>query len=467
MRLTFNGAARTVTGSCHLLELDDGFRILLDCGLYQGSDEEFEGFNKNWFFNPSDIDCVILSHAHIDHCGRIPKLVRDGFNGKIYCTSATRDLSAIMLMDSAKIQEKDAEYINRKRSVSEKQVTPLYTTEDVYNSFESFVGVGYGKWQNVNDRVSFLLRDAGHIFGSATVTLKIKKDDGNEVTVGFTGDIGRPDRPILKDPKPMTNIDYLISESTYGGQNHNKLPYDEDALLSLIERTCVKKKGKLLIPAFSLGRTQEIVYILNGLENSGRLPDIPVYVDSPLAVNATDIYRLHPDCFDRETVEIMMEDPDPFGFNKLKYVRSVDESISLNTMKGPAIIISASGMMTGGRILHHLLHHADNRDNTILIVGFCAPNTLGARIRNGERKVRIFNSPVNIRAEVVIMDSFSAHGDQQEMIDFLSSLDRGRLQKVFLVHGDYDRQQLFQQALLNEGYQDVVIPELGQSFDIR
>lgn len=466
MKLKFCGAARTVTGSCHLLELEDGFTIMMDCGLYQGNDQEFEDFNRNWYFDPSQIDCLILSHAHIDHCGRIPRLVRDGFSGKIYCTSATRDLAAIMLMDSAKIQEKDAEYINRKYSGGKQKVTPLYTTEDVYNSFGSFVGTGYEKWQTVNENVSFILKDAGHIFGSASITLRIRRANGEDVTVGFTGDVGRPGRPILKDPRPMRDLDYLICESTYGGQDHNALPYDEDALLNIIEKTCVKKGGKLIIPAFSLGRTQELVYILNGLEHSGRLPEIPVYVDSPLAVNATDIFRLHPDCFDRKTVELMMEDPDPFGFNRLNYVRSVEQSISLNTMKGPAVIISASGMMTGGRILHHLRNHADDKNNTILIVGYCAPHTLGARIRNGERNVRIFNTPVGIKADVVIMDSFSAHGDQPELLEYLSGLDREKLRGIFLVHGDYDRQQLFKNALSDEGYGDVSIPELEQTFEL-
>lgn len=467
MHLKFLGAARTVTGSCHVLELEDGFTIMLDCGMYQGNDQEFDDFNKTWLCNPSDIDCVILSHAHIDHCGRIPRFIKDGFSGKIFCTSATRDLASIMLMDSAKIQERDAEYINRKKADGEKKVEPLYRTEDVFDTFSYFVGVGYNKWHSINERVSFCLKDAGHIFGSASITLKIKKNDGNTISLGFTGDTGRPGRPVLKDPVPMKDLDYLISESTYGGQNHNKLPYDEEALLGVIEKTCVKQNGKLLIPAFSLGRTQEIVYILNGLEHSGKLPEIPVFVDSPLAVNATDIYRLYPECFDSDTMELMIEDPDPFGFNRLNYIRSVNESKRLNTLKGPAIIISASGMMTGGRILHHLLNHAEEDRNTILIVGYCAPGTLGARIRNGEKKVRVFNVPVEIRADVVIMDSFSAHGDQGEMLDYLGSLDREKLRKIFLVHGDYDRQQLFEQALLNNGFGDVVIPELGDEFELN
>lgn len=467
MKIKFFGAARTVTGSCHLLELDDGFKIMMDCGLYQGDEREFEDFNKNWYFEPRDVDCMILSHAHIDHCGRIPKLVKDGFEGKIYCTSATRDLSAIMLMDSAKIQEKDAEYINRKKSQGEQAVKPLYTTHDVYDAFGSFVGVSYGKWHNINNRVSFILRDAGHIFGSASITLRISKGKNENIYIGFSGDVGRPDRPVLKDPVPMEDLDYLLCESTYGGQEHNALPYDEDALLKIIEDTCVKKNGKLIIPAFSLGRTQELVYILNNLEHEDRLPEIPVFVDSPLAVNATDIYRLHPECFDTETVELMLEDPDPFGFNRLNYVRSVNESKSLNSMNGPAIIISASGMMTGGRILHHLLNHADNKNNTILIVGYCAPHTLGAKIRNGDKDVHIFNVPVKIKANVVIMDSFSAHGDQKELLNFLGKLDKEKLRSIFLVHGDYEKQNMFRDALLKDGFSDVNIPELEQEYELK
>jgi len=468
MKIKFCGAARTVTGSAHLLTLDNGYTILLDCGLYQARDEEFEEFNANWQFDPKTLDCLVLSHAHIDHCGRIPKLVKDGFRGKIICTSATRDLCAIMLMDSAKIQEKDAEYINRKnrRNGSQETAKPLYTSEEAIGCFKKFIGIGYEKWFKINEDVSVYLRDCGHIFGSSNVTLKIK-ENGKETYFGFSGDIGRPNRPILKDPKQMENLDYLICESTYGGRLHNDLPHDEDALLNVIYNTCIKKKGKLIIPAFSVGRTQEIVYMLDKLENKDLLPSIPVYVDSPLAVNATDIFRLHPECFDAEILEYLIDDPNPFGFNNLKYTRKVSESKSINDLKGPAIIISASGMMTGGRIMHHLINHVEDRRNTILIVGFCAPHTTGARIRNGEKKIRVFGRQLNVNANVEVMDSYSAHGDQQEMIDFLFNLDRKKLKNIFLVHGELDSQEAFKSVLEINKFSGIEIPDLGQEFELQ
>lgn len=469
MRITFCGAARTVTGSCHFLELDDGLKILLDCGLYQGNESEFEDFNDKWLFDPAEIDCLILSHAHIDHSGRIPKLVKDGFNGRIVCTSATSDLCTVMLLDSAKIQEKDSLFINRRniKKGSDKRVQPYYTSQDVYNSLGLFTGIGYDRKFEVSDNVSMVFSDAGHIFGSSSITLTIKEDSCKTVRLGFTGDIGRPSRPILRDPKKPVDLDYLICESTYGGRHHSDLPNDEQELLAIIERVCVKQKGKVLIPAFSVGRTQEIVYLLDRLETSGRLPDIPVFVDSPLAVNATDIFRLHPECFDAEILNYMIEDPNPFGFNRLKYVRSTEESKKINEISGPAVIISAAGMMTGGRILHHLLNHAEEEKNALLIVGYCAPDTLGAMIRAGVRDVRIFDIPLRIRAEVIIMDSFSAHGDQDEMLDYLSLLDREKLRNIFLVHGEYENQELFASALYESGFKKITIPEFGDKFEIK
>ncbi|MEQ9618512.1 MAG: MBL fold metallo-hydrolase [Deltaproteobacteria bacterium] len=469
MKIQFCGAARTVTGSCHLVTLDDGYKILLDCGLYQGRDEEFADFNGKWIFNPADIDCVILSHAHIDHCGRIPKLTKDGYSGEIICTSATRDLSAVMLIDSAKLQERDAWYINKKRKRSGKfrKAEPLYTVQDVYKALESFVGISYNVWHELGKGVAVQLRDSGHIFGSASVTLKISRNGQPPVFLGFSGDIGRPARPILKDPVPMENLDYLICESTYGGERHKQLPEDEEDLLRIIYETCIKNKGKLLIPAFSLGRTQEIVYILDKLEHDGRLPEIPVFVDSPMAVNATEVFRMHPECFDSEIIEYMIDDPNPFGFNNLKYIRRTEDSKRLNYLEGPAVIISASGMMTGGRILHHLNNNIEDGRNTVLIVGFCAPHTLGARIREGQKRIKIFGVEKDVNAKVVVMDSFSAHGDQPEMLSYLSGLDRKKLKNVSLVHGEYGRQQFFRSALEEQGFGNIDIPELGQVFEFN
>ncbi len=469
MILTFCGAARTVTGSCHLLELDDGYKILLDCGLYQGDEEHFSKFNEKWFFSPSSIDCVVLSHAHIDHSGRIPKLVKDGFEGEVICTGATRDLSTVLLLDSAKIQEKDAYYMNKEltRKGEKGKVKPLYTTHDVYLALNRFVGVGYDTWHSVNERVSILFRDAGHIFGSANVTVKVKRRGKEDINIGFTGDIGRPGRLIVRDPVPMSDLDYLICESTYGGQKHEDVTTAEKHLFEVIVDTCVKRKGKLLIPAFSVGRTQELVYILNRFENQGLLPDIPVYVDSPLAINATEVFRIHPECFDEEILEYMIEDPHPFGFDNLNYVRSIEESKKINRLKGPAIIISGSGMINGGRILHHLIHHGEDERNTLLIVGYCAEGTLGHRIRKGERRLEIYNTTVNLRANVVIMDSFSAHADHYEIMEYLSNIDKERLKGVFLVHGEPEKQKLLQDGLFEEGFKEVHIPVLGERFELE
>ena len=325
MKLKFCGAAGTVTGSSHLISLDDGFKILLDCGLYQGNESGYEDFNYNWAFDPKEIDVLILSHAHIDHCGRIPKLVADGFKGNIICTHATRNLAGIMLVDSAFIQEKDVKYINKRRERKElPAVKPLYTIEEAKKCSKNFVGIGYDHWFTINENVQVLLKDAGHILGSASVTIQIKQADNTVKTIGFSGDIGRPERPILRDPQQMPPLDYLICESTYGGQEHKSLPNDKEDLLQVIHKACVQKQGRLIIPAFSVGRTQEIVYMLDQLETEGLLPNnIPVFVDSPLAVDATEIFMMHPECYDFDLLEYMALDPNPFGFRKLKYVRKV------------------------------------------------------------------------------------------------------------------------------------------------
>ena len=464
MKLTICGAAGTVTGSCHLLELENGTRILLDCGLYQGSDEDFGKFNEEWIFDPTSISYVILSHAHIDHSGRLPKLVKDGFKGDIIATDATRDLCAIMLLDSAYIQEQDADYSNSKNPGL--NLEPLYTADDAEMAIEQFIGISYERWYKVNEQVSVLFRDAGHILGSATVTLRIR-ENGKELMFGFTGDVGRPDRPILRDPQPMPDVDYLICESTYGGEKHEESPDNEARLLEIIQRTCVEQKGKLLIPAFSVGRTQEIVYMLDRFENAGKLPHVPVFVDSPLAVNATDIFSAHPECYDKELREYMRKDPNPFGFGNLHYVRSVEKSKSINFLDGPAIIISASGMMSGGRIRHHIFNHIDEPQSTLLIVGFAAPGTLGAYMRTRPSTVKLFGHEKKVKASIEIMDSFSGHADQGELLDFLGNLDRGRLKHILLVHGERDRQKPLQEAMKIAGFKSIIIPELGESFELK
>jgi len=461
MTIQFCGAARTVTGSSHLITLDDGYKILLDCGLYQGHDKDFEEFNSTWHFKPNEIDCVILSHAHIDHAGRLPRLVRDGFSGHIIATHATRDLSAIMLLDSANIQERDAQYLNKKAGRYEYgKAKPLYTVKDIAPCINRFWSIGYDDWYPINDNVEVLLLDSGHILGSASVTLRIKKEDGETMTIGFSGDIGRPNRPILRDPVPMPPCDYLICESTYGGRQHRSAPDEQKTLLQIIRKTCMENRGKLIIPAFSVGRTQEIVYMLDVLETDRWLPQIPVYVDSPLAINATQVFLSHPECFDKEILEYMLTDTNPFGFNDLNYVRRLEGSKQINKELDPCIIISASGMITAGRVKHHVFHNIEDSSNTILMVGYCSPHTLGGQLQRGKEEVKIFGQTKKVAATIERMSSFSAHGDEQEMIDFLSNQNKEQLQKIFLVHGNYERQQLFQQTLEKEGFNEVVIPKL-------
>lgn len=468
MKVKFCGADQEVTGSSHLITLDDGFNILLDCGLYQGADEEMDDFNEKWLFDPKKIDCLILSHAHIDHCGRIPKLVKDGFEGIVYSTHATRDISSIMLLDSAKIQENDAQYHNeklvKKHKISKKIMEPLYTMQDAQHAMSHFVCYHYEMWFNVHPNVRVLFRDAGHILGSASVTLEIT--EGNKKTIfGFTGDIGRPNRPILKDPMPMPNCDYLICESTYGDRDHIEAPKETERFIQIIHDTCVKNKGKVIIPAFSLGRTQEILYIMDQLYNEGKLPKVPVFLDSPLAINATEIYRLHPECFDDELHDYMLTDPNPFGFNTLQYVKNVDTSKSLNTSNKPCVIISASGMANAGRVKHHIFNNIENPKNTIMIVGYCTPHTPGGVLRSGAKEIKLFGQVKQINAKIEIMDSFSAHGDRHEMLSFIEN-QKTSLKKLFMVHGEKETQLHFKSFLEEAGFSNIEIPRLSQTIEI-
>ncbi len=468
MEIKFCGAARTVTGSSHLITLDDGYSILLDCGLYQGDRDRDKELNRKWYFKPKNVDSMILSHAHIDHSGRIPGLVKDGFDGRIHATHATRSLCSIMLMDSAKIQEREAQWANEKAKKKRKKkkaefIEPIYGTKDVPPAMANFVGHGYNHWFQIRKGVRVLFRDQGHILGSASVTIEIT--EGKKVTtVGFTGDIGRPDRPILRDPVQMPPVDYMICESTYGDKEHESTPEQSSLFLEVVKEACCVKKGKLIIPAFSIGRTQEIVYMLDKLENQGLLPNIPVYVDSPLAVNATHIYGTHPECYDHSLQEYMLNDPDPFGFNSLTYITDVNQSKQLNHMKKPAIIISSSGMMEAGRIRHHLYNNITNPKSTFLIVGYCSPSSTGGQLKNGAKELRIFGETLPVNATVRVMHSFSAHADRKEMVDFMSN--QNKLKKVFLVHGEYDPQKAFRSYLRKKNIDNVIIPELGETIRI-
>jgi metallo-beta-lactamase family protein len=462
MEIKFCGAAQHVTGSSHLLILNNGLQILMDCGLFQGDDDHDFDRNSNWHFDPKEIDILILSHAHIDHTGRVPKLVKDGFKGKIYSTHATRSLSAIMLLDSAMIQEKDAEYYNKKLSKNKhdkkpKLRQPLYKQKDVNPTMERFVTFGYNQWNHIHPDVRLKFVDAGHILGSASLVLEIN-EDGVKRMFGFTGDIGRPDRPILRDPQPLPPVEYLICESTYGDKEHEGNPEQSDRLLQIIHHTCVEKKGKLIIPAFSVGRTQEIVYMLDKLSNSGALTRVKVYVDSPLAVNATEVFGAHPECFDNDLNHYLLTDENPFGFKGLTYIRELEQSKSLNKTNEPCIIISSSGMANAGRVKHHLFNSIENPKNTVLIVGYCSPGTPGGILKSGETTIKLFGEELQINCDVEIMDSFSAHGDRSEMYDVIK-VHQPTLKKLFLVHGDLETQQEFKDYLREKGFENIYIPQ--------
>jgi metallo-beta-lactamase family protein len=467
MKIKFCGAAQFVTGSSHLIELEDGFKILLDCGLFQGKGSQIWDWNNEWYFKPSEIDCMVLSHAHIDHCGRIPKLVKDGYSGPIHSTHATRSLCAVMLLDSAKIQEMDVmwhnEKILKKRKKERQNLRePLYVSDDVGPAMMKFEGHPYDIWEQIHPNVQVQFRDAGHILGSASVTLKIN-ENGKETIIGFTGDIGRPDRPILRDPIPMPEVDYLICESTYGDRLHESTPEQSDKFLEVIRHACLEKKGKLIIPAFSLGRTQEIVYMLDKMEHEGTLPPIKVYVDSPLAVNVTHIFSLHPECFDKDINDYIHSNNNPFGFNNLIYVKDLEESKALNVTQEPCIIISASGMMNAGRVKHHLFNNIENPKHTFLIVGYCSPDTPGGVLRSGAETITLFDEEKMVKAEVIIMDSFSAHGDKNEMYNFIAN-QKGKVKRIFLVHGEEETQVNFKHFLMEKGMGQIEIPTVGQEF---
>ncbi|MEM7102419.1 MAG: MBL fold metallo-hydrolase [Bacteroidota bacterium] len=463
MKLKFCGAARVVTGSAHLLTLDNGYKILMDCGLLQGRNPGLEDFNESFHFDPKEVDLMILSHAHIDHSGRIPKLVRDGFTGNILCTHATRSLCSIMLLDSAKIQVRDAAYYNKKNPKAEKE-EPLYETKDVKKAMNLFIGLSYDRWHYVTDGVRLLLRDAGHLLGSASVTLEIDRPGQDPVRVGFTGDIGRPMRPILRDPIQMPEVDYLICESTYGNRDHIAAKVETEKFIEIMKEVCVKRKGKLLIPAFSVGRTQEVVYMMDQLENEGLLPKIPVFVDSPLAVNATQIYGSHPECYDEELNEYLLIDSNPFGFRDLSYIRDRRSSKQLNDYRGGCVVISAAGMLNAGRSKHHLFNMIGNARNGVLMVGYCAPSTPGGRLQAGAEEITLFYKTLPVKASIHRLESISGHGDRGEMRDFISN--QRKLKSMYLVHGEYESQVEFRAYLEKYGYSNIEIPSLGQEFTL-
>lgn len=458
MKIAFHGAARTVTGSKHLLTLTNGRKYLLDCGMYQGLGNETHTLNRDFGFNPTEVNYMILSHAHIDHCGLIPKLIKEGYNGKVYCTPATKDLAAILMADSAGIQENDLKFENKTRAVQGKPyLSALYEMEDATKAVEHFEIVDYGKWFSIDENVQFMYLDAGHIIGSTTVHLKIT-ENGKETRLTFSGDVGRYRDIILRSPEVFPQADFIIMESTYGNKLHDEITGTPDKLLEWITKTCLQKKGKLIIPAFSVGRTQELLYALNQLENENRLPDLPYYVDSPLSMEATQVMKNYPQYFNNRVQKLLQTDKDPFSFKGLKFVQSVEESKSLNYRADPMVIISASGMADAGRVKHHISNNIENSRNSILLSGYCEPNSLGGRLKLHPKEVGIFGQPHEVHAEIGEIKSMSAHGDYNDLCQWLACQDPKQVKKLFLVHGDYDVQQDFKNRLIGKGFLDVEIP---------
>lgn len=460
-RLTFWGAAGEVTGSMHLLEAA-GARILLDAGLFQGRRVETARKNAELPFDARRINAVVLSHAHIDHSGRLPLLVRNGFHGPIYATPATRDLCAVMLPDAAHIQEKDAEFLARHRRPKGPESDPLYSMADALAVQDLMIGQPYRRIHHLRKHLAFEFTEAGHILGSATVDLRLTENGGRRVV--FSGDIGRSGLPIIRDPDPPTGpIDCLIIESTYGNREHEATPDARRRLGEIVRRTAARG-GKVLVPAFALGRTQELVYGLHELFRDGQIPEIPIYVDSPLAVDTTSVFRMHPEVFDRR--ERLIDRTDRIlDFRLVRYVSDVADSKRLNSLEGPAVIISASGMCEAGRILHHLSNHIGDHRNAVLFVGFQAEHTLGRRLLEGERQVRIFGVKVERRAEVESINGYSAHADRHELRSWVKRLG-GPIRRAFVVHGEAEPARAMAAILQEEGVEDVAIPELGQSFDL-
>ncbi len=458
MKISFHGAAQTVTGSKHLIQLEDGRKILLDCGLFQGMGSETEALNRNFGFDPAAVDAVILSHAHIDHSGLLPKLIKDGFRGKIFCTDATKSLALLLLEDSAQIQENEAKYHNKGSKAQGKPlVQPLYTGEDAERSFSHFAEQPYGSWFNVIEGVEAQFTDAGHIIGSACVHVRIT-ENSEQRQLTFSGDVGRYRDAILKSPQTFSQADFIIMESTYGDSLHQDVVTSIDTLLHWITKTCVERSGKLIVPAFSLGRTQELLYALNGLELQGRLPKVDYFLDSPLSTSITDVVKGYSSYFNETIQQVLQRDNDPFHFAGLKYINSVEESKSLNYRNEPCVIISASGMADAGRIKHHISNNIENSRNAILMTGYCEPRSLGGRLLSGADEVSIFGVRHQVHAAVGGIKSMSAHADYEDLYQWLACQNKNKIQQLFLVHGEYEVQQALQQRLQAKGFKNVQIP---------
>lgn len=458
MKIAFHGAAGTVTGSKHLVTLEDETGILLDCGLFQGMGPETEGLNQEFGFDPSQIAFVILSHAHIDHSGLLPKLVKEGYKGKIYCTAPTRELASILLLDSANIQQQTANHHGGKE---EAPSDPFYDVDDVKVTLPLFETIPYNEWVQLQPGLELQLTDAGHLLGSAAIHLKVT-EDGTTQQLTFSGDIGRYRHPLLCQPQEFPQADFIILESTYGASLHDPLFSTTDELMKIIKETCVRKQGKLVIPAFSLGRTQELLVYLKQLTLENRLSGIPVIVDSPLSLAATEIFTEYQDCFNDRVAAMAADGDNPFEFPDLHWTRCVEDSIKIKGIASPAIIIAASGMADAGRIRHHMADTIEDPANTILLVGYCSPGSLGGQLLSGVPTVVINGQEHEVKASVKSLSSMSAHGDYDNLCQFLSCQDTDMVRKIFLVHGESKVQEEFRERLLHKGFQHVHIPVLHE-----
>jgi len=466
MKIAFHGAAQTVTGSKHLLSLNNGKKILFDCGMFQGMGKETDISNRNLGFRADEVDYVFLSHAHVDHSGLLPYMVKNGFTGKIYATPATVDIVDALLLDSANIQKQDIKFLNKKRIQEDKRLLePLYTEEDARKTMELFASLDYNTPCRVDEDIELEFFDVGHIVGSATVYVKIR-ENGKFTRIAFSGDVGRYGDPILRSPREFPQVDYMIMESTYGNKLHDSTETYAVRLKKNIMETCMQKKGKLIIPAFSVGRTQELLYALNKLEVSGELPDLDYYVDSPLSTSITGIVKKHSECFNKEVQKLMKIDSDPFDFKGLKFITDKRKSQELNNDYKPCVIISASGMAEAGRVKHHIANSIDNWRNTILIIGYCEPQSLGARLKQHPEEVGIFGEKHIVKADIQTIDSMSAHADYNDLCQYLSCQDSREVKQVFVVHGEPEAQIEFKNRLIKKGFQDVIIPKIHEEFGL-
>jgi len=451
MEITFIGATRTVTGSMHLFEYRKQ-KFLVECGLYQGHRAEAERINRTFPFKPKDLNCVILSHAHLDHSGNLPSIVKRNFNGEIYCTPATRDVAELLLLDSAHLQENDIEFFNKKqRKAGLPTKEPLYTVEDAENTLQYFKGANYNNQFTPVDGVTSTFYDAGHILGSTEILIEF-----DHKRILFSGDLGRKNMPIIRDPDSPEGIDYLILESTYGSRAHSSFAQMTDELKNIILEG-IEKKSKIIIPAFAVERTQVLVTMLKNLYEDGVLKDIPIFVDSPLATSVTEVFKRHPECFDEETYEKFVKE-EPFDFPGINYIKDIEDSKRLNDRKGPVIIISASGMCEGGRVLHHLIHSIEDEKNIIILTGFQASGTLGRKILDGYKEIFIFDTKFEVRAKVYFMAGLSAHADSNDLVEFVKSIKNSRLKKIFLIHGEITEAVVLKEKLRSLGI-PVEIPE--------